>query len=109
MQNAARFAAFGSSAWGEQSTAGYKSCKNTRRMEASPYCAYKAQLGLFGMGRRSEKMRSWCALLPPTKNVSLPAHLTSNILLANIVLGASMFGVGFGNAVFDTIQAMERT
>ncbi|EKG20772.1 General substrate transporter [Macrophomina phaseolina MS6] len=52
-------------------------------------------------------MRSWCALLPPTKNVSLPAHLTSNILLANIVLGASMFGVGFGNAVFDTIQAME--
>ncbi|GME66195.1 putative sugar transporter [Neofusicoccum parvum] len=44
--------------------------------------------------------------LPRTRNVPLSAHLTSNIVLANIVLGISVFSFGFDNVAFNTMQAM---
>ncbi|KAI6282203.1 hypothetical protein MCOR28_005302 [Pyricularia oryzae] len=40
------------------------------------------------------------------RNVMLTSHLSSNMLLAALALGISVFSYGFKGGVFNTTQAM---
>ena len=41
-------------------------------------------------------------------NAMVTNHLSSNLLLAALVMGLSVFTYGFDNGVLDTVQAMDR-